>query len=135
VDDFDHILASLGFHMPHFDVEHDVRTGANSSPGGGTVDIDRHVPARTREGWPIRDLWALHELVEGREMDAGMRYPGAHVAATKAEKEAANALNVPWRRYEETSDGYLSHIEHEKAARPPQGPLHVSARTALGRPR
>lgn len=133
MDEFDHILAALGLHMPHFDTSHDVRTGANSSPSGSTVYEDRRVPATSREGYPIRELWGLHELVEARRMNEGEGYKGAHLVATEEEKKAANALGVPWRRYEEASDGYLSHIEREKATRPPRGPLHVSPRVALGR--
>lgn len=134
---FDDILHAAGFHgfeagahRMMLDHSHDVVSGADSTPAGRIV-IDRHVPEISREGYPMWRLWSEHERVEGKAMNENEGYSRAHVLATEKEKALANALGVPWRRYEAVSNGYLSHIENEKARNPPRERLHVNPRRAI----
>ena len=128
-DDHNEVMALLGLH-PHVDHAHDVISGADSSPSGKIVDVDKRIP-RTHDGLPLWRLLTVHEEKEGKEEDEGKGYKSADLAATKSEKKAAETLGVPWAKYEETINGYLSHIEGEKAKNPPRNALHVSPRRAV----
>jgi hypothetical protein len=121
------------------DNKHDVVTGANSSKKPtGPIFIDRHIPEwsprlRTKDGKRVR-LWTyltVHEDEEQRRMARGESYDQAHEGATTAEKKKAEADGVNWGQYTAELDGYLEHVEHEKASNPPEQPLHVKPEAAL----
>ncbi len=122
------------------DNKHDVVTGANSSKNPkGPIYIDRRIPEwspklRTKNGKRVR-LWtylSIHEDDEQRHMEAGDSYDVAHDKATAAERKKAESDGVNWRAYTAEIDAGLAHIEREKASRPPEEPLHVKPKEALG---
>jgi hypothetical protein len=130
-------VANLGA----IDNSHDVVSGANSAKDPkGPVYVDRRIPEfsptlKDRNGQPA-NLWkylATHERTEAEAEARGMPYLKAHTdVATPAERAAVEADGVSWKAYTDEIDGYLAHIEHEKAANPPTEPLHVDPGAAIG---
>ena len=145
--------------LPKIDNTHDVVSGANSAKDpNGPVYVDEHIPEHSplledRDGNPanLHKYLAVHETTErtgmakaiaafkqeyGREPNAAELkkiYNNVHTnIATPAERAAVEADGVSWKGYTDEIDGYLSKIEHEKAANPPTEPLHVDPDAAIG---
>lgn len=123
------------------DNTHEVVSGANSARDpNGPVYIDRRIPEfspvlKDKTDAPV-NLWkylSLHERTEAEAMREGVDYKRAHEdIATPAERAAVEADGVDWAAYTYEIDGYLDHIEHEKADNPPPEALHVDPQAAIG---
>ena len=127
--------------LPTIDNSHDVVSGANSAKNpNGPVYVDRRIPEfsptlKDRDGNPanLHKYLAIHERTEADAEARGLSYDKAHTdVATPAERAAVEADGVSWKGYTDEIDGYLSKIEHEKAANPPTEPLHVDPEAAIG---
>jgi hypothetical protein len=123
----------------NIDATKDVVSGANSSKDpNGPVYIDKRIPQESPtlkddQGNPV-NLWnslQLHERVEADQMAAGKSYDEAHKDATAAERELARRTGYDWEAYTKEIDGYLAHIEKEKAENPPTN-THIDPEQAIG---
>jgi hypothetical protein len=87
-----------------------------------TLDIDRRVPkqmvVKGKSFDPAKYL-GVHEAVERRNMDKGMKYEPAHRIALKAERAAVEADGIHWKGYQEQMHKLARVTQKEKNPRPP----------------
>ena len=120
------------------DNSHDVVSGADSD--SRAIYIDRRIPQfsprlRSSAGRPL-NLWkhlSTHESWEAHLMGKGFDYEAAHKEATAREKRGVEKDGCSWKEYEAEINGYLAHIEKEKATNPPPPDQHVRPHRALRR--
>lgn len=103
--------------------KYDVPYLAGASDNGQSVYIDRRVPQRIKLGKAYIDPSVplrIHEMTEWALMTKHkLSYEAAHKRATAAERHWVESHGHSWALYEETMDGFLSHIEHEHPKKPP----------------
>jgi hypothetical protein len=90
---------------------------AGESDDHHTLYIDKHVPKEiTVDGKtfdPAKYL-AVHESVERKYMDAGMKYEPAHRLALKAERKAVKADGISWQGYQTVMHRLAAFTQREK---------------------
>src|SRR6202035_4811930 len=80
--------------------------------------IDKRVPktmnVKGKSFDPAKYL-AVHESVERKHMDAGMKYEPAHRFALKQERKGVEADGIDWTGYQEQMSALAAVTQHEKS--------------------
>src|SRR5579863_7277230 len=84
------------------------------------IYIDRHIPkkitVKNKSFDPAKYL-AVHETVERKHMDRGMKYEPAHRLALKAERAVVEADGINWKGYQEIMHRLAEFTEKETTSR------------------